>query len=43
VLVIVDLRDQPERWTDVCAEAGLNPMTVATGLATCNRTGWCLT
>ena len=32
VLVIEDLRDQAELWSDVCAEAGLNAMTAATGL-----------
>jgi two-component system, cell cycle response regulator DivK len=32
VLVIEDLRDQAELWADVCAEAGLNSMTAATGL-----------
>jgi two-component system, cell cycle response regulator DivK len=31
VLVIEDLRDQAELWSDVCAEAGLNVMTAATG------------
>ena len=32
VLVIEDLRDQAELWSDVCAEAGLNVMTAATGV-----------
>lgn len=32
VLVIDDLRDQAELWSDVCAEAGLNAMTAATGV-----------
>ena len=32
VLVIEDLRDQAELWSDVCAEAGLNAMTAATGV-----------
>lgn len=32
VLVIDDLRDQAELWADLCAEAGLNTMTAATGL-----------
>lgn len=32
VLVIEDLRDQAELWADVCAEAGLNAMTAATGV-----------
>ena len=32
VLVIEDLRDQAELWSDVCAEAGLNAMTAATGI-----------
>lgn len=32
VLVIEDLRDQAELWSDVCAEAGLNAMTVPTGV-----------
>lgn len=32
VLIIEDLRDQAELWSDVCAEAGLNAMTVATGV-----------
>jgi CheY-like chemotaxis protein len=32
VLVIDDLRDQAELWSDVCTEAGLNTMTAATGL-----------
>jgi CheY-like chemotaxis protein len=32
VLVIEDLRDQAELWSDVCAQAGLNAMTAATGL-----------
>lgn len=32
VLVIEDLRDQAELWTDVCAEAGLNAMTASTGV-----------
>lgn len=31
VLIIEDLRDQAELWADVCAEAGLNAMTAATG------------
>jgi two-component system, cell cycle response regulator DivK len=31
VLVIEDLRDQAELWSDVCAEAGLNVTTAATG------------
>jgi CheY-like chemotaxis protein len=33
VLIIDDLRDQAELWSDVCAEAGLNSMTAATGMA----------
>jgi DNA-binding response OmpR family regulator len=32
VLVIDDLRDQAELWSDVCAQAGLNAMTAGTGL-----------
>ena len=32
VLVIEDLRDQAELLSDVCAEAGLNAMTAATGV-----------
>src|SRR6266508_1595078 len=32
VLVIEDLKDQAELWSDVCAEAGLNAMTSATGV-----------
>src|SRR5437762_6919412 len=32
VLVIEDVRDQAELWSDVCAEAGLNAMTAATGV-----------
>jgi DNA-binding response OmpR family regulator len=32
VLVIEDLRDQAELWSDVCAEAGLNAMTASTGV-----------
>jgi two-component system, cell cycle response regulator DivK len=31
VLVVEDLRDQAELWSDVCAEAGLNVTTAATG------------
>jgi twitching motility two-component system response regulator PilH len=33
VLIIEDLRDQAELCSDVCAEAGLNSMTAATGTA----------
>jgi len=33
VLVIEDLKDQAELWSDVCAEAGLNAMTAPTGVA----------
>jgi CheY-like chemotaxis protein len=32
ILVIEDIRDQAELWSDVCAHAGLNAMTAATGL-----------
>jgi DNA-binding response OmpR family regulator len=32
VLVIEDLRDQAELWSDICAHAGLNAMTAATGV-----------
>ncbi len=32
VLIVEDLHDQAELWADVCAEAGLNAMTAATGL-----------
>ena len=32
VLVIEDLRDQAELWSDICANAGLNSTTVATGI-----------
>ena len=32
MLVIEDLRDQAELWTDACAEAGLNAMTASTGV-----------
>jgi CheY-like chemotaxis protein len=32
VLVIEDLRDQAELWSDVCAEAGLNATTAANGV-----------
>jgi DNA-binding response OmpR family regulator len=32
VLVVEDLKDQAELWSDVCAEAGLNAMTAATGV-----------
>ncbi len=32
VLVIEDLRDQAELWSDVCADAGLNAMTASTGV-----------
>src|SRR6266487_1008449 len=32
ILVIEDLRDQAELWSDVCVEAGLNAMTAATGV-----------
>ncbi len=32
VLVVEDLRDQAELWSDVCTEAGLNAMTAATGV-----------
>jgi two-component system, cell cycle response regulator DivK len=32
ILVIEDIRDQAELWADVCAQAGLNAMTAATGL-----------
>jgi DNA-binding response OmpR family regulator len=28
---VEDLRDQAELWSDVCAEAGLNVTTAATG------------
>ena len=31
VLVVEDLRDQAELWSDVCVEAGLNVTTAATG------------
>ena len=31
VLVVEDLRDQAELWSDVCAEAGLNSMTAPNG------------
>lgn len=31
-LIIEDIKDQAELWSDVCAEAGLNAMTAATGL-----------
>jgi two-component system, cell cycle response regulator DivK len=37
VLVIEDLRDQAELLSDVCAEAGLNAMTAATGAQGCRR------
>src|SRR4051812_34812849 len=37
VLVIEDLRDQAELWSDVCAEAGLNAMTAATGVQSYRR------
>ena len=37
VLVIEDLRDQAELWSDVCAEAGLNAMTAATGVQGCEK------
>src|SRR5688572_16702693 len=33
VLIIEDLRDQAELWSDVCLQAGLNSMTAATGIA----------
>ena len=33
VLVIEDLRDQAELWSDTCANAGLNSTTAATGIA----------
>ena len=32
ILVIEDVRDQAELWSDVCAEAGLNAMTASTDL-----------
>ena len=32
VLVIEDLKDQAELWSDICAEAGLNAMTEPTGV-----------
>jgi DNA-binding response OmpR family regulator len=32
VLVVEDLRDQAELWSDVCAEAGLNVTTAVTGV-----------
>lgn len=32
VLVIEDLKDQAELWSDVCAEAGLNVTTAANGV-----------
>lgn len=32
VLVIEDLRDQAELWSDMCSNAGWNTTTVATGI-----------
>jgi two-component system, cell cycle response regulator DivK len=32
VLIIDDLRDDAELWSDVCADVGLNAMTAATGM-----------
>jgi CheY-like chemotaxis protein len=32
VLVIEDVRDQAELWSDICAEAGLNAVTASTGV-----------
>src|SRR5207237_10123399 len=37
VLVIEYLRDHAELWSDVCAEAGLNAMTAATGVQGCEK------
>jgi two-component system, cell cycle response regulator DivK len=37
VLVVDDLRDQAELWSDVCAEAGLNVTTAATGEQGCKK------
>ena len=37
VLVVEDLRDQAELWSDVCAEAGLNVTTAATGEQGCKK------
>lgn len=37
VLVVEDLKDQAELWSDVCAGAGLNAMTAATGMQGCLR------
>ena len=33
VLVIEDIRDQAELWSDTCANAGLNSTTAVTGVA----------
>jgi twitching motility two-component system response regulator PilH len=32
VLVIEDVRDQAELWSDICAQAGLNAVTASTGV-----------
>jgi two-component system, cell cycle response regulator DivK len=37
VLVVEDQRDQAELCSDICAEAGLNAMTAATGAAGVDR------